>query len=137
MGYAQDENKSNMRFKKTKNDWIFISWNGFPYWSNTMISPNGIERLAVLNKFWENWKQNNRGDVRIFRMDFYTDYWTETLSDYLPFDDNTSGEFWVFEGWDKNFTSLWEAMQNFPRRPFTAANKSNNGLPSFGCYYSW
>jgi hypothetical protein len=63
--------------------------------NNTFNSPNGIEQLVMLNRKCEEWAWKGRGEVKLFKLEFYTDYWTDqSIHELLPNDDNTSGEFW-------------------------------------------
>lgn len=124
--------KSNkMRFKLTKKNTVFISWNGYPACSNIFQSPNGIEHLEILDRYWDNCKKYGRGNVNLFKLEFYTDFWNENVSDYLPSDDNTAGEFWVYEGCDKAYIAVMNAFMRYPKKEYNLRIVNANGLPNY------
>ena len=67
----------------------------------------------------------------MFNIGLYTDYCNERLTDYLPYDDNTSGEFCVFQGCDGNYTLICEALRMYPNRAYNFSYEKGNGVPSF------
>ena len=67
----------------------------------------------------------------MFRVEFYTDYCDENMADFLPFDDNTTGNFCVYENWDQGFALITRLTCRMPDKPYIFNDMSNNGVPSF------
>ena len=52
--------------------------------------------------------------MKKFRLEFPTDGIDENLREYLPFEDNTVGEFCIFENCDKQFKEIIKASAVIP-----------------------
>lgn len=122
---------SNMKFRPTKDNRIFITWSGYPGCQNIMSTPNGIERIQILDRFWEKCKKEGRGEVKMFRVELYSDYCNEKFLDLLPHDDNTSGDFWVYDRWDHGFRILIDETSTLAKKPYLFDEGSSNGVPNF------
>ena len=101
-----------MKFKKTRDDTVFIAWCGYPNCKHTMRSANGIKNLKMLNKNWPNWMKNRKENVKMFKINFHAEYINVKHHDYLPNSNHTSGEFWVYDNWDKAYIFLVNEFRN-------------------------
>ena len=51
----------------------------------------------------------------MFTLEFYSEFWTESWVEFLPDKQNTTGEFWVYDGCDKGFSYMILQTRNQPK----------------------
>ena len=71
----------------------------------------------------------------MFKLEFDPNTINEAMSEVLPYDDNTAGEFCVFIGCDLNYKILCDETYQLPnKQTFNDAYQANkNGVPNY--YY--
>lgn len=129
--------KSKLRIRLAKtNGNLFVACSGYPECKNTLPMPKGISNVHMLadKKCQRCWKRD-RKEVLTFKVEFDPNVVNEVMTEVLPYDDNTAGEFCVFLGCDSQFKRLHDETMFLPtRRTFDEAfQASKNGVPNY--YY--
>ncbi|CAI2384895.1 unnamed protein product [Moneuplotes crassus] len=122
---------AKMRFKLTRKKNVFISCNGYPNCNNIFNSPKGIERLQMLDRHCEKCQREGRGEVNLFRLEFYTDFCNENVQELLPMQDNTAGEFCCYFACDKDYVKIINEFSKYPQKEYSTESHNPNGVPSY------
>jgi len=126
--------KLRIRLAKSNGN-LFVACSGFPECKNTLNMPKGITNVTMLPAKCLRCFKRDRKEVLTFKVDFDPNIVNEVMSQVLPYDDNTSGEFCIFIGCDVHYRTLCDETMYLPnRRTFDEAFMANkNGVPSY--YY--
>ncbi len=98
--------KSKMRLKYNKQGGVFGACTGYPDCKTTMSVPHCLEAIKMLDQTCESCRRRGMGEVRLFKLDFQTEFVNPRLAEILPAEDNTSGTFCLNDGCDPQTKSL-------------------------------
>ncbi len=99
---------------------MFIACTGFPNCRATKNLPKALTGIRMLQEICKNCLDTSKGHVQLLYLEFEPNLVNETMSEILPFEDNTAGNFCV--ECDESFQTLLEVTRLLPfRRTFEQA----------------
>ena len=100
-----------------------------------MNMPKGLTDVTMLQTKCVKCLSRDRREVLKFKLEFDANMVNEVMSEVLPYDDNTGGEFCLVLGCDSHYQTLCDETMFLPnRRTFDEAFQANrNGIPNY--YY--
>ena len=126
-----DCRRYKLKVKQSKKGSLFVACTGFASGGCrlTMNLPNCLEHITMLGDKCGRCRANGR-DVNLFKLDFYTEFVNEQMTESLPFDDNTSGNFCIFKGCDQNLQKIIELTFRLPTKPAGSGSAATeSGVP--------